>query len=262
MKKVLTIAGSDSGGGAGIQADIKSMSANGVFAMSVITAITAQNTLGVSAVYDLPEDIIEKQIDAVMSDIGADAVKTGMLSSTKIVKCVAAKLKEYNVENLVVDPVMIAKGGSALLKEEAVRSVIEELIPLAKVVTPNIPEAEVLTGMKIETKEQIEEACRIIKNMGCEFVIIKGGHSASEEAEDVLFDGEQFYSFTAKRYNTENTHGTGCSFASTLASRIALGENIQEAVGNTKKYITMAISKADEMNIGRGHGPVNHFFMI
>jgi len=257
MKKALTIAGSDSGGGAGIQADIKSFSANGVFGMSVITAITAQNTFGVTDVFDLPLSIINAQIDAIFTDMGADAVKTGMLSSPEIVLTVADAVKKYSVKKLVVDPVMVAKGGSQLLREEAVETVKTHLIPLAFVITPNIPEAEVLLGHKIDC---FEEAAKELFALGCSNVILKGGHGTGEQSRDLLYDGQEFIYLDAPRVITRNTHGTGCTFASAVAAWLAKGYDITEASFEAKRYITEAIRHADSMHIGGGQGPVNHFF--
>ena len=242
MKKALTIAGSDSGGGAGIQADIKAFSANGVFGMSVITAITAQNTLGVTDVYDLPLSIVDAQIDAIFADMGADAVKTGMLSSSEIVITVAEALKKYKVQRLVIDPVMVAKGGSKLLRSEAVETIKKYLIPLALVLTPNIPEAEELLGKKIDN---MEKAAEELMKLGCSNVILKGGHGEGEHAPRIL---------------TKNTHGTGCTFASAVAAWLAKGFSVEEAAKKAKEYITGAITHADGMEIGSGHGPVNHFY--
>ncbi|WP_022851153.1 bifunctional hydroxymethylpyrimidine kinase/phosphomethylpyrimidine kinase [Limisalsivibrio acetivorans] len=261
MKKALTIAGSDSGGGAGIQADLKSFSANGAFGMSVITALTAQNTLGVTGVYEIPTDFIEQQIDAVFADMGADAVKTGMLSSPEIVACVAKSLKKHGVENLVVDPVMVAKGGSPLLKDEAVETVKSELIPLAKVITPNIPEAEVLLGRRLEDAH-LEDAAAELLELGCRSVILKGGHGEGEYSNDIYYDGENLVILKAERKSTKNTHGTGCTFASAVAAWLARGKGGPEAAAEAKSYITNAIAGADSLNIGSGHGPVDHFFML
>jgi hydroxymethylpyrimidine/phosphomethylpyrimidine kinase len=261
VRKALTIAGSDSGGGAGIQADLKSFSASGVFGMSVITALTSQNTLGVTGVFDIPTDVVESQIDAIFADMGADAVKTGMLSSPEIVKCVSGRLRRYNVTNLVVDPVMAAKGGSPLLRQEAVETVKEYLIPLARVITPNLPEAEAILGTEIDEKDMESAAAELLK-LGCKSVILKGGHGSGSHSTDVLYDGTQFHRLVSERIDTKNTHGTGCTFASAVAAWLARGFTVQEAAENAKKYITEAIRRADEMNVGSGHGPVNHFFML
>jgi len=255
VKRVLTIAGSDSGGGAGIQADLKTITVLGGFGMSVITALTAQNTLGVQGVYDIPVAFIEKQFDSVATDIGVDAAKTGMLSSSEIIRCVAKKIRQYKIRKLVVDPVMVAKGGSPLLREEARETLIKELIPLALVITPNIPEAEVLTGMRIATKNNMKKAAVKIHKLGAKNVVIKGGHLEGE-AMDLLFDGKSFYEFTAKRINTRHTHGTGCTFASAIATGLAQGDGVLAVVKQAKDYVTEAIRFG--LAIGGGQGPVNH----
>jgi len=255
----LTIAGSDSGGGAGIQADLKSFMAAGVFGMSVITAVTVQNTKGVTGVHEIPLNIIEAQIDAVFSDIQVDAVKTGMLSSPEIVELVADKMNALKVKNLVVDPVMIAKGGSPLLREEAVKNMKEKLIPAASVITPNIPEAEVLIGEKILTENGKKDACKKLIAYGCGAVIVKGGHMQGAISSDLLYDGKEFYEFSTPRIETKNTHGTGCTFASSVAARLAKGLSLVDAVEDAKNYITNAIKRADELNVGEGHGPVYHW---
>ncbi|MCD8553226.1 bifunctional hydroxymethylpyrimidine kinase/phosphomethylpyrimidine kinase [Seleniivibrio sp.] len=262
MKKALTIAGSDSGGGAGIQADIKSMSANGVFAMSVITAVTAQNTLGVQGYVDIPLEYIEMQIDSIFADLIPDAVKTGMLSNPDTVALVSFKLAQYHVDNLVVDPVMVAKGGSPLLRQEAVDKMKNLLFPQALVLTPNIPEAEFITGKKIVSGADMKEVCLEIADMGVQNVLLKGGHMGSPEATDLLYDGSEFHTFTTPRIDTKNTHGTGCTMASAIAAGLAGGLSVYDAVDAAKKYIQKAIEHADEMHVGSGHGPVNHFWMM
>ncbi len=256
VKRVLTVAGSDSGGGAGIQADLKTITALGGFGMSVITALTAQNTLGVQGVYDIPVEFIEAQFDSVASDIGVDAAKTGMLSSSAIIRCVAKKIRQYRIRKLVVDPVMVAKGGSPLLREEARGTLIKELIPLATVVTPNIPEAEVLTGMRIVRKDSMKKAAVRIHELGARNVVIKGGHLEGD-AMDLLFDGKSFHEFATKRIDTKDTHGTGCTFASAVATGLARGAGVSEAVRQAKDYVTEAIRFG--LAIGGGHGPTNHF---
>jgi hydroxymethylpyrimidine/phosphomethylpyrimidine kinase len=259
MKKVLTIAGSDSGGGAGIQADLKTFTALGTFGMSAITALTAQNTVGVQGIFELSPEFVAKQIDTVMSDIGADAWKTGMLANSEIVHLVAEKCKEYEIELMVVDPVMIAKSGDALLKPEAQKTLIAELIPLSFVLTPNHHEAEEITGIKIGSLKMAKKAAQEIYDLGAENVIIKGGHlPKSEDAVDVLFDGNSFHEIRAPRIDTENTHGTGCTYASAIAAELAKGNEIVNAVKIAKTYLTEAIQLADKMNIGQGHGPLNH----
>ncbi len=253
---VLTIAGSDSGGGAGIQADLKTISALRGYGMSVITALTAQNTLGVQGIHNIPAEFVEKQIDSVMTDIGADAAKTGMLADSDIIHVVAKKIREYRIEALVVDPIIVAKGGARLLKDEARNALITELLPLAHVVTPNVHEAEVLSGVHISTPKDMREAARIIHQMGAEYVIVKGGHMTGDEAYDVLYDGERFYEFAAERIETRNTHGTGCTFSAAIATGLAHGKGVLDAVSQAKQYITTAIRFA--LRIGQGHGPTNH----
>ena len=259
MKKVLTIAGSDSGGGAGIQADLKTFSARGVYGMSAITALTAQNTMGIQGVYEIDPSFVGKQIDSVMSDIGADAWKIGMLVNANIIRVVAERARKYNIELLVIDPVMIAKGGDPLLEPEAIKALILELIPLAFVITPNLHEAYTLTDVTIENIVDAKEAARKIYNMGAKNVIIKGGHMPIEEKSiDLLYDGRTFIEFHAPRINTKNTHGTGCTFASAIAAELAKGSDIKKAVHIAKAYLTAAIQMADDQNIGQGHGPTNH----
>lgn len=260
MKQVLTIAGSDSGGGAGIQADIKAMSANGVFAMSAITAVTAQNTEEVTDVFELPLSIIAAQIDAVFDDFDVAAVKTGMLSSAEIVKVVAKLLKPQNVTNLVVDPVMIAKSGHRLLKPDAVEALMHELIPLALVVTPNIHEAQQLSGIEIKTLTDARRAAKIIHRLGCRHVLIKGGHLLEDRATDLLYDGRFFELFKSEFIDTPHTHGTGCTFASAIAAHLALGKPLTQAVTAAKAYLTEAIRHG--LSIGHGKGPTNHFYFL
>ena len=261
MKIALTIAGSDSGGGAGIQADLKTFSALGVYGMSVLTSITAQNTIGVQGVHDLPPDFVGLQIDSVMQDIGADAVKTGMLSNAQIIKIVSKKIKEYQVRNLVIDPVMITKGGDRLLREDAVKELKEDLIPLAIVVTPNFSEAEVLSGLRIQNIEDVKEAAREIYKLGAKNVLVKGGHLlSSEEAIDLLYNGQTFSEFKAERIDTKNTHGTGCTLSSAIAAELAKGKEVEEAIKIAKRYITLAIKNS--LTIGHGHGPLNHLVRL
>ncbi|MBL7960913.1 bifunctional hydroxymethylpyrimidine kinase/phosphomethylpyrimidine kinase [bacterium] len=255
--KALTIAGSDSGGGAGIQADLKTFSALGVYGTSVITSITAQNTVAVTGIQDIELSIIEKQIDAVMSDIGTHAIKTGMLSTAEIIDVVSRGLTKFNARKLVVDPVMVAKSGHKLLQDNAVHALVHKLIPMAQVVTPNIPEAEVLTGEKINSLDDMEKACRRLLEMGCRAVVVKGGHS-KKDAVDVFYDGKKIHHMSSKRYRTKNTHGTGCTFSAAIAAYLAKGYPTLEAVKFSKKYITGAI--AHSYSIGKGHGPVHHFY--
>ncbi len=257
-RKVLTIAGSDSGGGAGVQADLKTFAALGAYGMSAITAITAQNTLGVTAVQDVSLDVIEAQIDAVVEDIGVDAVKTGMLSSPEIVRLAARKAKEHSFDRLVVDPVMVAATGARLLRENAVDAVRQDLIPVATVVTPNTFEAEVLTGLKVNSEVEMKEAARAIHALGPRFVVVKGGHvQDSAQSTDLLFDGRDFTEFPARRIETTSTHGTGCTFASAIAAGLARGLGVADAVGEAKDYVTRAIATA--FPVGQGKGPLNHF---
>ncbi|RUT33534.1 bifunctional hydroxymethylpyrimidine kinase/phosphomethylpyrimidine kinase [Paenibacillus zeisoli] len=258
IKKALTIAGSDSGGGAGIQADIKTFQELGVYGMSALTAVTAQNTLGVQGVYPLEAEAVARQLDSVGEDLGPDAVKTGMLFSPEIVRIVADKAQQYQWRNLVVDPVMIAKGGAPLLQQEAVRTVVHYLLPLAMVVTPNIPEAELLTDMKITTLQQREEAARRLVQTGARYVVIKGGHAAeTEPAVDVLFDGHEFMYLESPRIPTRHTHGTGCTFSAAVAAGLAQGHSAYDAIRTAKLFIQAAIE--DGLHIGGGHGPTNHF---
>jgi len=255
--KALTIAGSDSGGGAGIQADLKTFAALGVYGTSAITAVTAQNTVGVTAILALSPQMVAAQIDAVITDIGAHALKTGMLANAKIIETVVKKIQEHRLRNLVVDPVMVATSGDLLIKKNAVAALRSQLIPLATVVTPNIPEAEELTGMALRTSEDIEESARRIVAMGARSVVIKGGHRAGP-AVDLYYDGKKFTALHARRIRTKNTHGTGCTFSAAIAANLARGEKIERAVILAKKYITSAIANA--FAVGSGHGPVHHFY--
>jgi len=255
VKRVLTIAGSNSGGGAGIQADLKTITVLGGFGMSVITALTAQNTLGVHGIHEVPANFVEKQFDAVATDIGVDAAKTGMLSSSEIMRTVAGKIEEYGIKKLVVDPVMVAKGGAMLIKQEAKKTLATVLLPLAFVITPNIPEAEELTGIKITTVEDMKKAARAINRMGAKNVFLKGGHM-SGDALDVLYDGRDFHELISERIDTKNTHGTGCTISAAIATGLAQGMDVFEAVKRAKDYITMAIKYS--LCIGGGHGPTNH----
>ncbi len=265
MKKVLTIAGSDSCGGAGIQADLKTFSAHGVYGMSIITAVTAQNTLGVFAVQDIDDALIEAQMDAIFTDIEVDAVKIGMVSKISIIEILSKKLKQYKPKNIVLDPVMISKSGYSLLKAESKEALIKHLIPLADIITPNIPEAEEILKeinsdiISINNIEEMKLAAKAIYNLGCKNVLIKGGH-LKEEAVDVLYDGENYYSFNTERIHTKNTHGTGCTLSSSIASNIALGHNMNTSVKNAKDYITTAIEHS--FSIGQGVGPTNHFYTL
>ena len=254
-KRVLTIAGSDSGGGAGIQADLKTITALGGFGMSVVTALTAQNTLGVHGIHDVPPDFVAMQFDAVASDIGVDAAKTGMLSSPDILRVVAVKIRQYAIDKLVVDPVMVAKGGAKLIRDDAREMLIELLIPLSLVVTPNIPEAEALTGLSISGPESMREAAVRILALGARHVVVKGGH-LDGDAIDILYDGRRFHEFSGRRIHTRDTHGTGCTFSAALATGLAKGLEVAEAVAEAKRYVAEAIRHA--YRIGGGHGPTNH----
>ena len=259
MKKVLTIAGSDSSGGAGIQADLKTFSAHGVFGMSVVTAVTAQNTQGVFAVQDINPEMIGKQIEAIFEDIEVDALKIGMVSVLDTIKVIEEKLKKYKAKTIILDPVMISKSGYSLLQEDAREALIKYLLPLASVITPNIPEAEVITGVKIKSQDDMKNAAKIIYNLGAKNVFLKGGH-LEEEATDILFDGCDYTVFQSKRIDTKNTHGTGCTISAAIAANIAKGMDLKMAVGESKKYITTAI--AHSLDIGKGVGPTNHFYEL
>jgi phosphomethylpyrimidine kinase len=260
MKNVLTIAGSDTCGGAGIQADIKTFSAHGTYAMSVITAVTVQNTQGVFGCQDISPEIISGQIDAIFTDIfDVSAVKIGMVSKIETINAIADKLMEYQPKNIVVDPVMISKSGFDLLVPEAKSALINRLIPLATVLTPNLPEAEAITGMKIETVEQMKEAAIKIYEIGAKYVFVKGGH-LENDATDILYDGETFLVLNSKRYETKNTHGTGCTISSAIAANLANGLDIQTSVIKAKEYISTAIEHS--FSIGKGVGPTNHFYSL
>ena len=257
MKRALTIAGSDSGGGAGIQADLKTFAAHGVYGTSAITAITAQNTLGVTAVHTVPADIVVAQIEAIASDIGTDAVKTGMLATAAIVEAVAAAIQELDLPRVVVDPVMVAKGGSRLLDDEAIETLRTELFPKAMVLTPNAEEAAALLDDEVRTMEQARRAVRRLKELGPGAVLLKGGHLEGDLAIDLLFDGIHLIELRAPRIITKSTHGTGCTFASAIAANLALGLDLKTAAERAKTYVTDAIRRAPA--IGQGHGPLGHF---
>ncbi len=259
MKKVLTIAGSDCSGGAGIQADLKTFSAHGVYGMSVIVSVVAENTSRVIEFQDIRPDIIEKQLTAVFEDIDVDAIKIGMLSNAANMVVVTEKLAEYNPKNIVVDPVMYAKNGSPLMDNNAISTLIKKVIPFSDIVTPNIPEAEKISGMEIKNVDDMKTAAKIIYGMGCSNVLLKGGH-AEGDAVDILFDGTEFSYFTAERIATKNTHGTGCTFSSAIASNLSLGLPVKKAIEKAKKYVTTAIKHS--LDIGRGHGPTNHFYNL
>jgi hydroxymethylpyrimidine/phosphomethylpyrimidine kinase len=260
MPIALTIAGSDSGGGAGIQADLKTFAALGVYGTSALTAITAQNTIGVMAVQALAADLVTAQIEAVAGDMKLDVVKTGMLASSAIVEAVAAAIESLELPSVVVDPVMIAKSGDRLFDQEALAALRSELLPRARVVTPNVPEAEVIAEMRITSLDDAREAARRIRKLGAEAVVVKGGHLPGAEAIDLLFDGRTFAEYRAPRIDTRNTHGTGCTFASAIAAHLALGHSLPDAVGKAKEYVTGAIRHG--LPIGQGHGPLNHFWAV
>ena len=259
-KQVLTIAGSDSGGGAGIQADIKAMSACGVFAMSVITSITAQNTTEVVSIHDLPASIIEDQMNAVFSDFEVAAVKTGMLSSVEIVNLVSQKLILHQVKRLVVDPVMVSKSGHHLLQKDAVDLLKTKLIPLALLVTPNIYEAELLAGTTIRTLAEARQAAKTIHKLGCRYVLMKGGHLLERPGTDLLFDGRFFRMYPGEWIDTPHSHGTGCTYASAITAFIAKGKPLPEAIETAKTYLIQAIRHG--LPLGHGHGPTDHFYFL
>ena len=256
---VLTIAGSDSGGGAGIQADIKTISALGCYATTAITAITVQNTVGVEAVHPVPVDFVKGQIEAVLSDIGADAVKIGMLQSAEIVRAVAEMLRKYKVGNVVLDPVMVSTSGHRLIEEEAIDTLRRELIPLARVITPNIPEAEILLGgEEIRSQASLPEMAKRLSASCGVSVLLKAGHLSEDELTDILYDKEtdKLLQLTSKRIRTRNTHGTGCTMSSALAASLAKGETLQQAASSAKTFISNAIIAGADYEIGHGHGPV------
>jgi hydroxymethylpyrimidine/phosphomethylpyrimidine kinase len=260
MKQALTIAGSDSGGGAGIQADIKTIQANGVFAASVVTAVTAQNTLEVREAIDLPPDFIVAQLNAVFDDLEISAAKTGMLSSADIIEAVADFLTERNFAELVVDPVMISKSGFKLLADDAVSVLRDRLLPLALVATPNLHEAALLAQFDIEDVAGMKEAAKKIQGLGPKNVVVKGGHAEFARGTDVLFDGAAFRELEAETVHAGGVHGTGCTFSAAITARLALGEPILEAVENAKKYTTRAIAR--QLDIGSGPGPGHHFYFV
>ena len=259
MKKVLTIAGSDSGGGAGIQADIKTMTMNGVFAMSAVTALTAQNTTGVQGIFDVPPEFLALQLDSVFTDLRPDAVKIGMVSSAPLAETIAERLRFYRAENIVVDPVMVATSGARLIAEDAVAVLIKELFPLAALLTPNIPEAEVLWGRRIETVADMERAAGEIGGKFGNAVLLKGGH-ALNDANDLLWDGGALRWFRGKRIDNPNTHGTGCTLSSAIAANLAKGFPMTEAVERAKDYISGALSAM--LDLGAGSGPMAHNFAL
>lgn len=259
MKTALTIAGSDSSGGAGIQADLKTFIANGVYGMSVITSVTSQNTTGVFGVYDIPAEAVASQLDAVFTDIYPDSVKIGMVSSAEIVDVIAEKLRRYGAKNIVLDTVMVSTSGCPLITEDAKSALIEKLFPLADIITPNIPEAQVLSGIDITDESSMLAAA---EKIGSEYnvrVLLKGGH-LSDSAEDILYDNGNIYRYVCERVNNPNTHGTGCTLSSAIAANLAHGMNFDEAIRSAKQYITGAL--LDGMNLGHGSGPLNHGYSI
>lgn len=257
MIAALTIAGSDCSGGAGVQADLKTMSAHGVFGMSVIVAVVAENTSRVISIQDIEPNIIADQMTAVFEDIKVDAVKIGMLSSPKCINAVYQKLLEYKPKNIVVDPVMYAKNGSPLMPESSIKVLLETIVPLATVITPNIPEAECIANMTISSRDDMMTACKKIRGLGVKNVLVKGGHYDGD-AMDILFDGKDFYTFVTERINTKNTHGTGCTLSSSIASNLALGHSVEDSIRLAKEYVTGAIKHS--LELGKGNGPTNHFW--
>lgn len=259
LNTALTIAGSDCSGGAGIQADLKTMTMNGVYAMSAITALTAQNTTGVRAIQESTPEFLRQQLDAIFEDIFPDAIKIGMVSSSALIRVIAERLRFYGAQNIVVDPVMVATSGSALMKTEAIETLIAELLPLASVITPNIPEAELLSGLHITTRTDMETAARRIAEGSRCAVLVKGGHSVND-ANDLLYtDGEALW-FTGKRIDNPNTHGTGCTLSSAIAANLAKGYSLPESVRHAKRYISDAL--AAMLDLGRGAGPMHHGFAL
>ena len=259
MNTALTIAGSDSSGGAGIQADLKTMTAHGVYGMSAITALTAQNTTGVTGIMEVTPEFLREQIDDIFTDIYPDAVKIGMVSSSRLIEVIAERLAHYGAANIVVDPVMVATSGARLIGEEAVETLKERLLPMATVLTPNIPEAEVLSGMDVRTAEDMERAAALIGDTyGCA-VLVKGGHQLND-ANDLLYRGGRLKWFRGKRIHNPNTHGTGCTLSSAIASNLAKGRDLDASVEMAKRYLSLALS--DMLDLGRGSGPMNHAFAI
>lgn len=259
MKTALTIAGSDSSGGAGIQADIKTMTANGVYAMSAITALTAQNTLGVKSIMEVTPEFLEEQLDCIFTDIYPDAIKTGMVSSKILIEMIGKKIREYRAGNIVIDPVMVSTSGAKLISDNAIETLKKELFPMATVITPNIPEAEVLSGISIKYEEDMIQAVKIIyETYGCS-VLCKGGHQVNN-ANDLLYKKGTFRWFVGERIENPNTHGTGCTLSSAIASNLAKGHSLEQSVENAKEYISGALSAM--LNLGKGSGPMNHAFVF
>ncbi len=259
MYKVLTIAGSDCSGGAGIQADIKTITAHGMYAMSAITSLTAQNTTGVYGVYDSTPEFLASQLDCIFNDIEPDAVKIGMVSDKELINIIAKKLREYKAKNVVLDPVMVATSGSKLLKDDAIDALVNELMPVARLITPNLGEAGALLGREIKTVDEMRIAAKELGEKYSCGVLVKGGH-LDEKATDVLFDRDKFFEFTSERVHTKNTHGTGCTLSSAIACNIAKGCSLEESVKNAKDYLTGALKAG--LDLGKGNGPVNHCYKI
>ncbi len=255
MKIVLSIAGSDSSGGAGIQADIKTIIANGCYAETAITALTAQNTTGVIDILNVTPKFLENELDAIFQDIRPDAIKIGMVSDKELIKSIVKKLKEYNAKNIVVDPVMVATSGSKLLSDDAINTLVNELIPLADIITPNIPEAEVLSGMKINSVEDMEKAVKIISKLGSKSTLLKGGHMVND-ANDLLYYDNKLVWINGKRINNPNTHGTGCTLSSAIASNLAKDYSIEDAIKRSKYYLSNCL--AQMLDLGKGSGPMDH----
>ncbi len=258
--RCLTIAGSDSGGGAGIQADLKTFAALGVYGMSAVTAVTAQNSVGVTAVHNISPEVIGKQIDAVLGDIGADAVKSGMIPTSEAIEAVASALERHNVRNYVLDPVMIAESGHRLIEADAIETLKRRLIPLSLVVTPNVPEAEALTGIQVRNVQELKAAGESIHAMGARYVLMKGGHMPDAEATDYLFDGNVWMEFAGERLVTKSTHGTGCTYAAAIAAHFAKGKHIQTAVADSKRYLTECMRRG--FTFGKGAGQLNHAWPV
>ena len=259
MKAALTIAGSDSSGGAGIQADLKTMTLNGVFAMSAITALTAQNTMGVTDIVEVESDFLKAQLDAVFEDIYPDAVKIGMVSDKELIETIAEKLIEYDAKNIVLDPVMVATSGSKLLKDDAIGALKERLIPLAELITPNIPEAEILSGLKIKDDKDMQKSAKVIADNFDVNVLLKGGHAINDANDFLLVDGNSIW-IKGDRIDNKNTHGTGCTLSSAIAANLAKNKSIEEAIRLSKKYLEGALK--DGLDLGKGSGPMNHAFDI
>ncbi len=260
ISKALTIAGSDNSGGAGIQADLKTMTCLNVYGMSVITSITVQNTTGIFQRYDLPEDIVYNQIKAIAEDINIDSAKIGMLGNGKIIQSVEKAIKDFDIKNLVIDTVLTSKSGYHLLEPSDEKIFIDKLIPLATLLTPNIPEAEILANMKIKNIEDMEKACKVIYTFGCNSVLLKGGHMENDELVDIFYDGFKFEYFPSKRVNTKNTHGTGCTLSAAITSYLAKGYSLLDSIKEAKKYIQGAIENS--LDFGKGHGPLNHMWIF